>query len=306
MISIIYPTARGLFPMKGALGQYDLLAQCLAEQSFADYEVVVVDATNTLPRPEIEFAVRKSSGGVRFLRPRPTPWTRMGAFAPNAARNTALCYARGNTIVAVDDCFVFKPHFLARIAELAERGDYAVPLLSQADNSVAYPERPTGPFPANAYAGGIIAYPLAAAVAVNGMDERLDGGSCGDIDFFARLRLHMTATGAGRFVSDPGVAVVGYGHSGRTLAHPRCERLGWFLAQRRWERSLRANEPWSTAELETWVTCGREQTPRVCSLSGAPCDYDKSEPEAVAMVRTGYECQPWFNLAEERNKNGLT
>ncbi len=306
MISLLFVTARGLFPMQGALGTYDLLASCLAEQSYTEAEVLVVDKENVLPRPELEFATRKTSGGVRFLRPRPTPWTRMGAFAPNAARNTALCWARGQTVVAIDDCFVFGPHFLARIAALAERSEYAVPLLSQADNSVAYPERPAGLFPANAYAGGILAYPLEAAIAINGMDERFDGGSCGDIDFFARLRLHMQATSTGRFVSDPGVAVVGYGHGGRTLAHPRCERLGWFLAQRRWERTLCANEPWSAAELETWVTCGRELTPRVCTLSGAPCDYHEPEPEAVGAIRTAYEAQAFFNLAEERKKNGLT
>jgi len=305
MISLIFVTARGLFPMKGSLGLYDLLAQCLAEQTFTDYELIVCDKENALPRPEIEHAVRKSTGGVRFLRPRTTPWTRMGAFAPNAARNTALCWARGEVVTAIDDCFAISPRYLERTVELAARGQYAVAMLSQIDTSVAYPVRPEGLFPATAYAGGILAYPLAAAIAVNGMDERLDGGSGGDIDFFARLRLHLEQTGTGSFVSDPGVAVVGHSHGGRTLSHPRCWRIGWKLAQERWARSLRGNEPWTEAELRAWATCGREQLPRVCTVSGLACDYDGPEPGNISQVREKFETRPWFDLAVERRINGV-
>lgn len=300
MLSFIFPTARGLFPMKSALGSYDLLASCLEEQNrtFMDYEIICVDRTNVLPRPEIEHAVRHTTGGVRFLRPRPTPWTRMGAFAPNAARNTALAWARGETVVMCDDCFQLSPRYFARIAELATRGEYAVAMLSQADNSVAYPERQPGPFPENAYAGGIIAFPLSAAIAVNGMDERMDGGSGGDVDFFARLRFCGV-----RFVSDPEVRVVGHSHGGRTLSHPRCDRMSWHLAQRRWGRSLRGNEPWTAEELLAWATCGRG---KACSLSGAACDLDGPEPASVAAVRNDYERVEFFNLAEERKKNGIS
>lgn len=305
MLTLVFPTARGLFPMQGAMGIYDLLASCLEEQSFTDYEVIAVDKNNTIPRPELEHAVRKTTGGVRFLRPRMTPWTLMGAFAPNAARNTALCCARGRTIVMVDDCFALSRGYLARIAERAERDEYAVSVLAQADNSVAYPERPEGPFPANAYAGGIIAFPLAAAVAINGMDERFDGASGGDIDFFARLRLHMERTGTGTFVTDPVVKVTGYGHGARTLSHPRCWRMAWHLAQRRRGLSLRGNEAWSEEELRLWATCGRELLPRVCSLTGAACDYDCPEPANMAAVRSGYESTEWFNLAEERKKKSV-
>jgi len=302
MISLIYITARGLFPMKGnALGQYDLLASCLAEQRYTDVEVIVCDKENVLPRAEVEFACRRFSGGVRFLRPRMTPWTRMGAFAPNAARNTALCYARGETIVGIDDCYVFGPHYFERIAELASERKYTVAKLSQVDNSVAYPQRPNGPFPADQYGGGITSYPLAAAIAVNGWDERFDGGSGGDVDFFARLRLY-----GGEFVTDEAVAVVGHWDGGRTLALPRCDRLSIELGVRRRKAgALRANEPWTAEEIRAWKNCGRAASPRICTVSGFACDYKDTEPADVAAIREQFETRAWFNLAEERRKNGL-
>jgi hypothetical protein len=301
VLTFIYPTARGLFPMKGnSLSQYDLLAQCLAEQRYTDVEVIICDKENVLPRPEIELACRRFQGGVRFIRPRMTPWTKMGAFAPNAARNSALCWARGQTIAGVDDAYSFGPYYFERIAALAAEGQYTVSKLSQADNSVAYPDRPNGTFPVDAYGGGIISYPLAAAVAVNGWDERMDGGSGGDVDFFARLRLHGV-----EFWTDADVTVVGHGHGARTLAHPRCERLSWSLAQQRHrEHRLRANEPWMAEELQAWRTCGRQNEPRVCSLTGFPCDYKEAEPGNVTAIRERHETMEWFSLAEERAKLG--
>ena len=303
MLTCIYITARGMFPMQGKsahLSQYDLLSQCLSEQTYTDAEILVVDKMNAIPRPEVEHACKRFSGGVRFLRPRMTPWTRMGAFAPNAARNTALAYARGETIVAVDDCYSFKRHYFERIAELARQGQYTVSKLSQADNSVAYPERLAGPFPANQYGGGILSYALKDAIAVNGWDERFDGGSGGDIDFFDRLRRHGV-----EFITDDGVAVVGHGHGTRTLSHPRCWRLNWNLAQKRRGSTLRGNEPWTPDEMQTWTTCGRQELPRVCSVSGGACDYDGPEPLAITMLRRDYEQRPQFDLAAERRRNAL-
>ena len=287
--------------MKGSLGQYDLLAQCLAEQSYLDYEVICVDKDNVLPRPEIEHAVRKSRGGVRFLRPRATPWTRMGAFAPNAARNTALCWARGRVIVGMDDCFEFHGSYFSRIAELAVDGIYTTAVLRQVDNSVAYAPQPLGDIPSTEYCGGITSYPLVKAVEINGWDERFDGGSGGDCDFFDRLRRAGV-----RFVRDQQVAVAGHSHAGRQLSHPRCDRLSCELGlRRRQNEMLRGNEPWTEAELKAWATCGREQLPRVCTVSGLACDYDGPEPGNIAQVREKFEASPWVDLAVERRINGV-
>jgi len=132
------------------------------------------------------------------------------------------------------------------------------------------------------------------------MDERFDGGSAGDIDFFDRLRRYGV-----EFVTDDLVAVMGYGHGGRTLAHPRCERLGWHLARQRRATTLRGNEPWTAEEIRAWKNCGRSASPRICTLSGYACDYKETEPADVAAIREQYETESWFNLAEERRKNEL-
>lgn len=300
MLSIVFITARGLFPMSGnPLSIYDLLAQCLEAQTFTDYELIVVDAQNTLPRRELEHAVRRSSGGVRFLRPRATPWVRIGAFAPNSARNTGLAWAQGATVVGLDDCWTIGPRYLARIAELAASGLYAAATLRMSDNSAVFAPQPLGEVPAEQYCGGLTSYSLSIAVAINGWDERFDGSSGGDCDFFDRCRRSGI-----RFVRDSEVAAVGYSHGGRHLSHPRCEKLVCELGLRRRNGSLlRGNEPWTHAELDAFDHCGRAE--KECELDGYPCIYDAAEGMRERAIRLEYENQSWFDLAAARAANGL-
>lgn len=299
MISILYVTARGLYPMlNNELGAYDLLAQCLEAQTFSDYEIIVVDALNTLPRREIEHAVRRSSGGARFLRPRATPWVRMGAFAVASARNTGLTWVQGGTVVGLDDCWSIGPRYLARIAELAAEGRYATATLSM--TGTAYPPQPPGEVPADQYCGGLTSYPLAAAVAINGWDERFDGGKGGeDCDFFDRLRRSGV-----RFVRDAEVAAVGHPHDGRQLLHPQCHKLVCELGlRRRLAGRLRANEPWTHDELDAFENCGR--TKQECELDGYPCICAAPETMRERAIRLEYESRSWFDLAAARVANGL-
>jgi hypothetical protein len=306
MISLLYITARGLFPMSGnSLSTYDLLAHCLQSQvdavghPFTDYEVIIVDAQNTLPRREIEHAARHSVGGVRFLRPRATPWVRMGAFAPNSARNTGLAWARGVTVVGLDDCWEIGPRYLSRVAELAANGIYTTATLRMVDDSVAYAPQPIGDVPADQYCGGLTSYPLTIAVAINGWDERFDGSSGGDCDFFDRCRRSGV-----RFVRDGEVMALGHPHGVRQLAHPRCEKLVCDVGlNRRGDGLLRANEPWTHAELDAFEHCGRNEND--CALTGFTCDYTEPEGMRERAIRLEYESQSWFNLAEARTANGL-
>ena len=301
MLTVAYITNRGLHPLtKLPLGQYDLLAASLAAQvdgdgrPFTDYEVVVIDRFNPLPRPEVAAACRRAAGGVRCLRPRATPWTRQGAFAPNAARNTALCVARGDVVVGVDDCFELSPRYLWRTAQMAIDGWYTCATLRDAAGQVAYGEQPVGPVGPTELIGGLCAYPLAAAVALNGWDERFDGGSGGDVDFSARLRLHGV-----RLARDPTVVATGHDHGGRQAAHPRCWRIvGALGEQRRARGELCANAPWTVPELEAFATCGRGE--RVCWYTGFACEYNDDEPAAVAAVRVESEARMWFDLAAAR------
>jgi hypothetical protein len=67
MLTVIYLTNRGPYPLTGpqaGLGQYDLLAESLARQTFTDYEVLVIDRNNPLPRPELERVARRCEGAV--------------------------------------------------------------------------------------------------------------------------------------------------------------------------------------------------------------------------------------------------
>lgn len=297
MLTVLHVTARGAHCLVGSdLGQYDLLAASLAAQvdaagaPFTAYELVVVDKVNPLPRPEL--ARVRCDGGVRQVRPRATPWTRAGAFAPNAARNTGLALARGDVVCGLDDGYELAPGYLARCAGLAAGGRYAAAMLRQRDASVAYPPQPQGPVGAGEAVGGVCCYPLAAAVAVNGWDERFDGCSGGDIDFTARLRAAGVA-----FVRDPAVAVTGWDHGARAWAHPRCWRLALHLAERRRaDGDLRANAPWTAAELAAWAACARRTDD--CPLTGFPCDHIGMSLAHEIMV--GYESGEWFDLAAAR------
>ena len=304
MLTLLFITSRGLYPMAGPLGTYDLLADSLVAQvdaggkRFDDYEVVIVDKENPFPRPEVNYAARHSVGGVHYLRPRPTPWTQMNTFAPNAARNTGLIHACGDTIVGMDDCFMFSPRYLACIATLASAGTYTAAVLRQADGSVAYPPQTPGPFPADKYGGGLTSYPLAAALAVNGWDERFDGGSGGDIDFFDRTRRWGVA-----YVRDALVVATGFGHGPRTAPHPRCWRLVWDISLARRATTLRGNDPWSQADLERWRTCGRDRG--MCKLTRGRCDYPYPELPMMAGVRERLEVEPWFDLTSARATIGV-
>jgi hypothetical protein len=294
MLTVLYVTKRGLYPMlNDQLGQYELLASCLIEQTYQDYEVICVDAENNIPRGELTHFL--GDRRVKFVRPRQTPLVRLGAFCPESARNTGLVYARGSVIVGLDDCFSFSPTYLEHIAELANDGVYAAAKLFHNDTGVAYPYQPDGPVPESQEIGGIFSYPIDAAVAINGWDERFDGGSGGDIDMTRRLRLHGV-----RFSHHPGVAVTGHSHGSRTRSHLRCWRLGWDIARKRYPTSILGNQPWSAGELERWDSCGREKDPRVCCLTGLGCDYDSAESTAEADIRRTHEQVEWFNLGRER------
>ena len=309
MLTLLYLTSRGTHPLtKLPLGQYDLLAQSLAAQiddqgaPFTDYEVIIVDRDNPLPRREVEHAARHAVGGVRCLRPRATPWTRQGAFAPNSARNTGLCYARGEVVTGLDDCYELAPRYLWRTAQLAAAGQYPTAVLRQIDSSVDYGPQPLGPLGPDDIAGGLTAYPLAAAITLNGWDERYDGASGEDVDYTFRLRMVGVT-----LVRHPDVAVVGHDHGPRTAPHPRCCAIVGALGDaRRAAGRLRSNEPWSPAELVAFDprVCGRVD--RVCLYTGFDCRYaDPNEPATARENRVQYESQPWFDLAAARRANAL-
>ena len=315
MLTLIYTTTRGLHCLTdgpaAAMSQYDLLAQALLEQTYHDFEVIVVDEVNPLPRSELAWFL---GDRVRFMRPRPTPWRQQYAFAPASARNTGLTWARGRVIVALDDCYSFGPYFLERIAALTDRDQYPViahrPLGGTAETYVVEAPRE---LPSAQRHGGLITYPIAAAEVINGWDERFDGVRAReDWDHFDRLR----AVGV-HFVTDPAIYVTTHPHRPCERRALRCIPLAWHLAQTRLAAGeVRGNAPWSDAELAAWTHCphaspATDNPGMMCAVNpdgpncvvyggtGEPCG-----PAARELIET-YERTPWFDLAVARRQNGV-
>lgn len=329
-ITVLMITSRGLHAWHDApLGTYDLLAAALRAQTRRDgWELVVVDKHNPLPRPELRWLGDR----VRFLRPRPTPWTERGWFAAAAARNSGLAHARGRTVLALDDGWEPSPRLLEAVADRAARGEHVVPQLRGLGDG--RPQRFRAPGLADDLPAGILAFPLDVAVRVNGFCERYDGCSgYEDVDFSRR----MTLAGVRWWREDPDAYVVGHKHEPR-LAQPRCGLLHWLLAEERraagGPRALLGCEPWSAAELAALATCGRQLDRPVCHRTvrehpgvgryGGQCDYDEEldfgtdesararavrvafrrPSDFVQHVQRTYESRPWFDLAAERARAG--
>ena len=347
MISLLFITNRPLYPMTDTeLSTYDLLAQSLLDQTYkGPLEVIVVDRYNPLPRHELTHFL---GDRARFFRPRETPRTRMGLFTAASSRNTGLIHAgrdhdpRDVTVVALDDCYEMSPRFLERIAAHAADGRYVVPILHNGPDAE---QRFGGPFrigrnhphDTTHHPGGIVAYPLHTAIAINGYDEKYDGCSCyEDIDLTARLELAGV-----QWVRDEAVVATAHAHSPR-LGQPQCALLVWMLNEARRAAgapdALRANVPWTAEELAAFGTCGRELTPPHCWRTvrneppvgeyGGQCDYDPDvvwslehedteaeriereaylfEPEGVREIRTTYETTPWLDLATMRQQGVIS
>jgi hypothetical protein len=307
MLSIIHITSRGLHPFieepDRHLGQYDVLSNALQAQSCQNFELVCVDACNPLPRPELAWWLRDR---VRFVRPRSTPWTRLGAFAANVARNAGLQLARGATVCLLDDCYSPSPYFVARVLELAARGLYPVPFIRpRAGAGGAYPVQGPTPLGQDRDGCGLLCFPRAAAVECNGYDEIFERPR-DDSDFVDRLQRAGV-----HFVRDPGVYVVAHPHGYDPRHRLRCSTLAMHLTAAR--ESVVGNQPWSEPELATWNYCphrgpvdGDGITPCALRPGLNSCEIPFAAPAAATptalAIINDHETRPWFDLAAERER----
>jgi hypothetical protein len=310
-LTVIHITAKGLHPFTDTevrhLGQYELLAESLRSQTYTDFEVVCVDAYATLPRPELTWWLRDRA---RFVRPRETPWTRIGAFCASSARNCGLAWARGEVVVSLDDCYSLPPYFLERVAGLAAQGRYAWPYVRTGDDVPgAYAvEGPQDLLP-DEYSGGIVVYPLAAALACNGWPEWDGVRQLEDWAFSAHLKRRSVrqVRDASVYVVDPGRPQHVVGQGARWRVH-RCPRALWALAAgRNWQR---ANEPLTAAELAqlepcVWRKGGTCTYVGLPSQAGGICEYPTTPTDDALRVMREYESLPWFDLLAERRRNGV-
>ena len=181
MISVVYVSNRGAYSMINSpwkeMSQYTLLEQSLTAQTFKDFELVVVDAQNPLPRPELELLEQQ----VTYLRPRETPWSKMGAFAPSSARNTGIAAAQGDLVFGLDDCSSFAPDLLQHAATSWQSGKCLVPRCVGDNGMNLCVHKGTR-------RGGVLFFPRKLAVDAGMYEERFDGSpALEDWEFSERL-----------------------------------------------------------------------------------------------------------------------
>jgi hypothetical protein len=269
---------------------YRLLAASLAAQTFTDYELIVVDESNDLPRPELAVL----GDHVRYLRPRVTPWRALGAFAASVARNTGVLAACGDVIVGLDDCVSFGPDLLEQVAIRAERGSYLVLHLRPSEEG----PNPEPPFDVpRARAGGLLAYPREVALAIRVHEEKFTGvEALEDWEFSERL----VRSGV-RLVSSAGRVTL-HGHARTDRAPQRCCHAVRELVA----GQACANQPWTPEQIDVFrYRCpfqtgverrANKEFPLCAITANGRCDHPERPSGAALAIMQTYESSPWLSL----------
>lgn len=283
MISLIHITnqpEKPMLPPMEAVSQYDLLAAGLAAQTFPDWEAIIIDQFNELPRPELkQFGER-----VRYGRPPATPWLDLGAFSPANARDAGLRMARGSIAVGLDDCAETPPRLLEAVAGFAEKGRWLAPMFGPPGTLMA------GGVSRHTVCGGLVAYPVELALAMGGHDRRFDGcRSHEDWEFSRRL-----GRAGCQFITDGSMRIVLHPHRRIPPRIFRCADLVYALLK----DSEHANEPWRPEQMRALTgpcPCGlpsRTNQPQ-CTVRNGHCrfrdpvtDQGRQTPDAIRIVTT--------------------
>lgn len=319
MVSIIYITARVPQPFTDHpdWNQYEVLTKSLAAQTYLDFEVVCVT-----PFPEDTSCLAELEQLTIAVVPRDTPWRRARTFSPCASLNTGLIHARGDWCLVLGDCCELDPGLLARLAEWGNRG-FAVALMVENgdgklvdtrfawfkehrdEHGVVYLPRHGGqPIPQ-----GLVFFPLAAALDINGYDEHLDGArGLDDVDFGYRMQQRGVP-----FVMDEKCLVRMYSHNyyPESVIKPgsevvRCCNTAWKIARE--NNYLRANEvAYTKDEIRRRLECFMWLDGK-CGYYGGTvdCSYPFAKdghPTAKRIMLE--EGEPLFDLRAERRKLGL-
>lgn len=162
------------------------------------------------PRRLVEFVTTDEKFSmVEICRPKPTVWqgrerlTKEDYWAVSNARNTAICLARGNYIVFVDDRCILGPQWMDSVLE-AVKGNYAVAgtytkyhglkpdgsfeKVDGEDHRIKLSKG--GPCAGQWFFGCSCGLPLEWALSVNGYDEDCDGMGYEDCFFGIMLEKH--------------------------------------------------------------------------------------------------------------------
>ncbi len=117
-LSVIMPTARDNYSI---IGQPDLhylepTIRSLNEQTFRDFELIIVDALKGKKDP---YDFRRAGFPVKHVSVHPGHrfWLDRGRWGVAGTLNTGLLHAEGELVTRVDDCSEFDPEYLERIWE---------------------------------------------------------------------------------------------------------------------------------------------------------------------------------------------
>ena len=248
-------------------GNLATIIECLKEQTFKDFEVIIVDglyAHRLEKLPFVEFR-------VHLARPRPSFWQRRGAVCISGYRNTGLALARGQLVVNLDDACVLPPVYLEVFAEAWRLHSIAVAATWPRQGDSRQPGLVKWP----GQVFGFGSYPTEMARALGGYDEAYDGGQgLEDVDWSTRLFEAGLRQG---LVDIPGFDILPQtAHDPRAVLGPpvqRCCNAAW-MTQRKHMPVRVANLNWARERREALVgPCRYIDVASVCTHHGLKCAY---------------------------------
>lgn len=313
MLTVLLATARAprCFTHYPDWNQFEFLGRQLGEQTYRDFELVVVT-----PFVEEARLALQSVERLTVVEPRSTPWRRAKMFAVASARNTGLVHAKGDWVLTIDDCCEFGPDLLERVVGWAAKGVATSVMYRRPNGGEIHDARWRGFLKLSAgkdhviLSGnmqptpqGYISFPVAAAVKVNGYDElRFDGArGLEDLNFSRRLMLSAGVA----FAMDRNIIVGLHDHVGypeeiidNEDQNARCCNTAHAMAQMGEANRVRytADEKKKILNCMYWKGGGK------CGFHGHPCAYPKwaehGHPVALRVLNNDEE--ELFDLAAAR------
>lgn len=167
-------------------GTLETLVACLNEQTFKDFELVVVDGLRAV-RSDGWLGAAKFP--VKWIAPINTFWVAARKYALCIYRNTALVHASGELCIHLDDCMLLPTNFTQILWHgwNARRCCVSVVYMN-ARQQWRYPRTAWGLVRHPGELCSITSFPLEAALTVNGFDLAFDGSrGLEDPDWGVRL-----------------------------------------------------------------------------------------------------------------------
>jgi len=333
-ISVILATARGDYPMLGRPDTFifEPTLRSLAAQTFREFEVIIVDALQGSRPWSPEMAAFDRLPPIPWIAFPDSPWYRAGYIAISAPKNEAIRHCNAPLVVSIDDCCEFGPDFLATIWKLWRQRLLGTALVehyrggkqSDRDHREHWIH---GRQTMIQQAAGYTAFPLSAALEVNGYDEGFDGAkTLEDVDFSRRLQMLGY-----RFALHRGLRVIehehgdvapeafpGPGNVARGDRSIKCNAVHQRIMVNR--GTYRANDcPYTDEEWALFgPPCGLYSGAGRCQLSPHPCNWLKTpgDPDGGSWIGADpswphvRDWLPVFDLreqwAERRRRDGLS